>query len=115
MDFSDNESLRLLISMHKHDPTFQLKDTEIKRLKVALSKKQAQTNVALSSTSVPIPVETASITNENSELALMKQELLCQLNNLAVTINERTQINSVGQIAAMVRWDIKLDAGNKKN
>ena len=46
------------------------------------------------------------------ELASMKEELLSQMNIIAKSINDRSQIDSVGQIAAMIKWDIRFDAGN---
>ncbi len=120
MEMSDNESMRLLSSMFKYDPGFSLKETELKRIKTALVKKQQQEALALAppvaSTTALIDRQTIETTNRETlferELASMKEELLSQMNIITKSINDRSQIDSVGQIAAMIKWDIRFDAGN---
>jgi len=49
------------------------------------------------------------------ELAIMKEELLAQMSTIAKSINERSQVDSVGQIASIIKWDIQFDACKNKN
>jgi len=98
----------------------------MKRIKTALAKKQQQEALALPvfTTSALSSEQTTDTTANNREkelsilvereLATMKDELLAQMSTIAKSINERSKIDSVGQIAAMIKWDIQFDAGKNR-
>lgn len=135
MDLSQNTDVRLLLSCLKNDPTFQLSMTDRNKLKKKIKTAQLplqppiQPSIQPSIQSSFQPNEEIVIDSDEKKNSIESSSynhssynsdkyeinvMLNELKKLREEVEKSRQIpslGSVGQIAALIKWDVRFDAG----